>query len=51
MEFLQNRLGDDYDQKDLRKATDALIRKGHSYQQIRKALNRMGDDSFFQEED
>ena len=51
VDFLRNRLGDDYDQKNLRKATDALIRKGHSYQQIRKALNRMGDDSFFQEED
>ena len=51
MEFLRNRLGERWDQRDLRKATDALLRRGHSYQQIRKALAMLGEDSFFQEED
>ena len=51
MEFLRNRLGERWDQKDLRKATDALLRRGHSYQQIRKALAMLGEVSFFQEED
>ena len=50
MEFLRNRLGERWDQKDLRKAIDALLRRGHSYQQIRKALAMLGEDSFIQEE-
>lgn len=51
LEFLRSRLGEQWDQKDLRKATDALLRKGHSYQQIRKAMGTLGEDSFFQEEE
>ena len=38
MEFLQNKLGNEWDEKDLRKAFDALIRRGHSYSAIRKAM-------------
>ena len=47
VEFLQARLKDGRDERQLRRVTDALLRRGHSYQEIRKALNRLGD---FQED-
>ena len=49
--FLQSRLGGDYDQKDVRKAVDALLRRGHSYGQIREALRRlqMNEDDFLED--
>ena len=50
LEFLRNKLGEDWDQKDLRKATDALIRKGHSYAVIRKALQLLGEEPDYQED-
>lgn len=40
-EFLRTRLGDSWEEKDLRRATDALLRKGHSYQQIRQAMRQL----------
>ena len=39
--FLQKRLSEDYDQRELKRAVDALMRRGHSYAVIRKALNRL----------
>lgn len=36
--FLQAKLSDPKDEKAVRKVTDALIRKGHSYSQIRSAM-------------
>ena len=50
MEFLQARLGNDRDEKQLRRAMDALLRRGHSYQEIRRALNRLSEDVDFQED-
>ena len=47
MEFLQSRLRDGRDEKQLRRAIDALLRRGHSYEEIRKALNAFSD---FQED-
>ena len=41
MDFLRNRLGRSYDEKDIKRAVDALMRRGHSYGQIRKALNQL----------
>ena len=38
LEFLQNKLGKAWDDRELKKATDALLRRGHSYAQIRKAM-------------
>ena len=38
LEFLQNKLGREWEENDLRKAFDALIRRGHSYSAIRKAM-------------
>ena len=45
--FLRSRLDGDSDQKQIRKAIDALIRRGHSYGAIRQVLN---DLSFGSEE-
>ena len=38
-EFLRSRLDADSDEKDIKKAIDALLRRGHSYGTIRRALN------------
>lgn len=43
--FLKTRLGDDWDQKDLHRAMDALVRRGHSYSEIRKALTQLSLDT------
>lgn len=48
--FLQSRLGDSREEKDLRRAVDALLRRGHSYQEIRKVLNQFLDNADFQED-
>ena len=48
--FLRSRMGDGRNEKELRKATDALIRRGHSYGEIRKALQRISDELDFPEE-
>ena len=50
VDFLKNRLGDQWDDKAVRKATDALIRRGHSYGQIRKGLEILNMDNEFPEE-
>ena len=39
--FLRSRLSDDADQKQVKKAMDALLRRGHSYAEIRAALRQM----------
>jgi regulatory protein len=43
--FIQSRLGTSRDSKELRRVTDALVRRGHSYSQIRSALNALDLDS------
>ena len=48
--FLQTRLGNDWDERDLRRATDALLRRGHSYRDIRKALEIISGDSDIRED-
>lgn len=39
--FLNARLGQQWEEKDLRRAIDALLRRGHSYQQIRRGLEQL----------
>ena len=39
--FLRTKLTDAADEKAVRKVTDALIRRGHSYSQIRKAMEQL----------
>ena len=41
VDFLWDRLGEEYDERELKRAIDALMRRGHSYAVIRKALNRL----------
>ena len=41
IDFLHTRLSEDYNERELKRAIDALMRRGHSYAVIRKALNRL----------
>ena len=50
VEFLQTRLGNSRDEKQLRRAMDALLRRGHSYQKIRRALQQIDENADFQED-
>ena len=43
--FLRSRLDEDSDQKQIKKAIDALLRRGHSYGTIRRVLNDLSFDS------
>ena len=43
--FLRSRLDENSDQKQIKKAIDALIRRGHSYGTIRRVLNALSFDS------
>lgn len=43
--FLRSRLADNADEKQIKKAIDALLRRGHSYGIIRRVLNEMSFDS------
>ena len=42
--YLRTRLGDSWEDKDLRRAMDALLRRGHSYSQIRRGLEQLSLD-------
>lgn len=39
--FLRSRLNGQWEEKDLRRAMDALMRRGHSYQEIRRGLEQL----------
>ena len=43
--FLRSRLDEDSDDKEVKKAVDALLRRGHSYAKIREGLNIISLDS------
>lgn len=43
--FLRSRLEEDSDHKQIKKAIDALMRRGHSYGTIRRVLNELSFDS------
>ena len=45
MEFLQSRVTPDSDRKEVKRAIDALIRRGHSYGRIKYALDRLCVDA------
>ena len=45
LDFLRSRLDADSDEKQKKRAIDALIRRGHSYGTIKKALNALSFDS------
>ena len=50
LEFLRSRLKNGFDEKEVRRATDALLRRGHSYQEIRKAMQELAFAEAFQED-
>ena len=50
LEFLQNRLDAESDERDVRRAVDALLRRGHSYQEIHKAMEELRFDRDFWED-
>ena len=50
-DFLRSRLDADSDDKEVKKAIDALLRRGHSYGDVRRALSQMTEDAdYFLEE-
>jgi regulatory protein len=48
--FFSSRLGEQWEEKDLRRTVDALLRRGHSYQEIQRALNEFSQNADFQED-
>ena len=48
--FLQQRIKDPGDPKQVRRAIDAALRRGHSYGQVKRALEQIGTESDFEEE-
>ena len=51
VDFLRSKLGNEYDDRELKRAVDALMRRGHSYGQIRQALKqlRLDTEEFLEE--
>ncbi len=47
--FLRAKLGESWEEKDLRRATDALVRRGHSYGQIRRAMQMLSADDYLED--
>ena len=45
MSFLRSRLADRSDQREIKRATDALLRRGHGYGDVRRALSRLNLDA------
>ena len=45
MDFLDSRLSNESDDKDVKRAIDALLRRGHTYSSIRRAMQEMAMDS------
>ena len=43
--FLRSRLDQDSDDREVKRAVDALLRRGHSYSRIREALNGLSFDT------
>ena len=42
--FLRSKISDETDQKQVKKVIDALLRRGHSYSEIRTALQQLTMD-------
>lgn len=45
LKFLRSKLTNPDDPKQTKKAVDALLRRGHSYGQVRRALEQLGQDT------
>ena len=51
MKFLRSRITDPEDPKQVKRAVDAALRRGHSYGEVRRGLDRIGagDEEFLEE--
>lgn len=49
-DFLRSKLPQSPDARDIRRVTDALLRRGHSYGDVRRALNELEEEFQFREE-
>ena len=49
-DFLRTKLRDPEDPKQVRRAIDAALRRGHSYGEVKRALEMIGTESEFEEE-
>ena len=49
-DFLRTKLRDPDDPKQVRRAIDAALRRGHSYGDVKRALERIGTESEFEED-
>ena len=49
-DFLRTKLRDPEDPRQVRRAIDAALRRGHSYADVKRALERIGTESEFEEE-
>ena len=49
-DFLRTKLRDPEDPKQVKRAIDAALRRGHSYAQVKRALEMIGTDSDFEED-
>lgn len=45
LSFLRSRLNEDSQDRDVKRAVDALLRRGHSYRNVREGLNRLALDT------
>ena len=45
LSFLRSRVDKDSDPKEVRRSVDALIRRGHNYGTIRRALDKLAFDT------
>ena len=45
IDFLRSRLGDEPSEKETKRAIDALLRRGHSWNAIRQALKEVAQDA------
>lgn len=49
LNFLRSKLCDDWDERDLKRAVDALLRRGHHYSDIQRCLKTLDMDDFREE--
>ena len=49
IKFLQSRLGSSWEDRDLKRAVDALLRRGHSYSDVQHALRQLDADDSWEE--
>ena len=49
LDFLRRQLGEERDQRQVKRAVDALLRRGHNYNDIRRCLRKLDADDFLED--